>query len=268
MNHDELKRMAKRMRLMSLKMAYNAGKSGAHLGGAMSAMEIMAVLYGSVIKTVKGRERDRVLLGKAHCVLAYYSALFEIGLLLPEDIEGFEQNGHILTGHPRRNPGKGIEYSGGSLGMAISTAVGMSIKLKFDNNPGRVFVLLGDGECQEGSVWESLMVADHYKLDNLILIVDQNGLQSDGKVIEVAGETRYSEKFKSFGCDVEEIDGHSIAALTEAFSHKPADCPKVIIANTIKGKGISFMENEPSWHHAVLSKAQYEQAIAELEEND
>ena len=264
---DEIKCMANRMRMLSLDMAFNAGRNGAHLGGALSAIEIMAVLYGGVLKKGYECDEDRVLISKAHCVLAYYSALYEAGVLSKEDIAGFEKNGSLLTGHPQRNLQKGIEYSGGSLGMAISVAVGMAIRKKKTERNGKVYVLLGDGECEEGSVWESLMVASHYKLDNLIVIIDNNGLQSDGNVEEIAGETGFKEKFEAFGCYVSEVDGHDIASLLKGFEYKHSGRPLVIIADTVKGKGVSFMENDPLWHHGILTEELYKKARAEVESN-
>ena len=264
---NELADMAQRMKRKVLDMAYHAGKNGAHLGGALSCIEILAVLYGSVAgvqaQNPCAESRDKVLIGKAHCVLAYYTALYEAGFISEEDLDSFEKNGSDFVGHPLKNIEKGIEYAGGSLGMALSVACGMAYRAKHKGS--RVYVLLGDGECQEGSVWEAMMFAANYELDNLVIIIDNNGIQSDGTTAEVAGMRDLKGKFHEFGGEVVEVDGHDINALKEAFGTEHARKPLVLIAHTIKGKGVSFMENQASWHHSVLNEEQYHKAKSEIE---
>lgn len=265
-----LTKMARRMRLTALEMAYAGGKNGAHLGGGLSAVEIFAVLYGAVARYDPQRpdwpERDRVLPGKAHCVLAYYAALREAGLLSDEDVGSFEQNGTKLVGHPVRDLSKGIEFSGGSLGMALSVGAGMALSARREGSDRRVYVILGDGECQEGSVWEALSFAAKYRLDNLTVIVDDNGLQSDGATAEVGGYDDLDERLAAFGCEVVKADGHDVQSLLDAFERSCPGKPKAIVARTVKGKGVSFIENDYKWHHGVLTQAQYESAVKEVSE--
>jgi len=264
-----LEDMSKRMRLKALDMAYSAGKNGAHLGGGLSAIEIFTVLYGDIANAApektSSNERDYILVSKAHCVLAYYAALYEKGFLTDEEIGSFEKNGTKFVGHPVRNIEKGIEYSGGSLGMALSVACGIALAAKNKGSGRKVYVILGDGECQEGSVWEAFFFAAKYQLDNLTVIVDQNGIQSDGTVAEIGGFDDLASKIKAFGFHVIEADGHSVGELLDAFHADACGKPKAIVARTVKGKGVSFMENDYRWHHSSLSRKQYEQAVAEIE---
>lgn len=268
MNSVELKEMSYKMRLCAIEMAHKAGKNGAHLGGGLSLIEIMAVLYGSVINLNSedpfDQDRDLVLMGKGHGVLAYYTALYEKGFMSKEDIDSFEQEGSMLIGHPVRNIKKGIEYSSGSLGMALSVGVGYAISAKNRDSKRKIFVVLGDGECQEGSIWESCILASKYHLDNLIIIVDNNKVQSDGLSKDICGYDNIGEKFESFGCNVITIDGHNIEQLMDAFNSLDSQNVNVIIANTIKGRGVSFMENDYKWHHSVLNDSQYDAAIDEV----
>lgn len=265
---DELELMAKRMRRLAIEMAHNAGNKGAHLGGGLSVIEIFAVLYGAILNVNPDNpydeERDIVLLGKAHGVLGYYTALYEKGFLSEEDINSFEVNGSMFIGHPVRNIKKGIEYSGGSLGMALSVGVGLALSAKVKNKSRKIYVILGDGECQEGAVWEALFSASKYKLDNLIVIVDNNKIQSDGFTYDIAGYDNLAMKAEAFGCHVSVIDGHNISSILNSLQESSLGLPKVLIANTVKGKGISFMENNYKWHHAVLSDKDYSLACSEL----
>lgn len=268
MNTIEIKEMAKRMRLMALEMAHNAGKKGAHLGGGLSAIEICAVLYGEIANlssdNLKSTERDIVLFGKGHGVLAYYSALYEKGILTKEEIDSFEVNGSQFIGHPIRNLEKGIEYSSGSLGMALSVGAGLALSAKRRGSDRKIYVILGDGECQEGAVWEAMLFSAKYKLDNLVIIIDCNHVQSDGFTIEIGGFENLKEKMVAFGGDVVIADGHNIESLLKAFQKVAKDKPRVIIADTIKGKGVSFMENDYKWHHSALNDEQYEAAVKEV----
>jgi len=264
------------MRLRALEMAYKSGDNGAHLGGGLSAIEILATLYNDVLYVdplnPTDEHRDRLIISKGHCVLAYYTALYEKGFLTEQDLDEFEQNGYHWHGHAMRDLEHGIEFSGGSLSMGMSFAVGEALACKAKGLNNRVFVLVGDGECDEGLIWESAMSAKHYKLDNLVVIVDRNRLQYDGETEQVLNTDSLAEKFRAFGFDVVEVDGHDCDALHQQFSgfrNQNADGkPKCIIANTIKGKGVSFMENDKTWHHHTLNQSQYKQAIEEVEHAD
>lgn len=266
---QRLKEMALRMRQNILKMALAAGPHGAHLGGALSCVEILAALYGCVMKIDPSRpsspDRDRFIPSKGHCVLAYYTALFEIGLLTQDDIASFETNGTSFAGHPAQNIDKGIEFTGGSLGQAMPFAVGIALALKKRSQTSRTFVLLGDGECDEGANWEAFMSASHFGLDNITVVIDKNDLQYDGPTREIMDIGDIADKLESFGWSTHTVDGHDLDALVRSLQERTAGRPNAIVAKTIKGKGVSFMENVREWHHARLTQAQYDAASAELE---
>ena len=250
-----------------LELAYRAGSNGAHLGGSLSLVEILNVLYGQNLNLeASDKKRDRIILSKGHGALALYCKLEQKGLLTKEDVETFEQNGTSFFAHAKRNVEKGIEFSGGSLSLGISFGVGVALSCKGLGN--HIYVILGDGECDEGLVWEAVMSAAHYGLDNLNIIVDSNGLQSDGYVQEVMNNASLEDKFIAFGCNVWSVDGHNEDELKQAFAAENKGAPKAIIARTIKGKGVSFLENSPTSHHSVLKDAQYEQAIQEVENGE
>ena len=257
---------AKQMRLDAITATYQVGNTGAHIGGTLSMIEIMAALYVGVMnlspENLKSPTRDRFILSKGHGVLAQYVALKQIGVISPEELQTFKQNGTRLYAHPSRNADIGIEFSSGSLGQGVSLAVGVALALKKKGNPARVYVLVGDGECDEGSVWEALASASHFGLDNLTVIVDKNALQYDGETDTILSMNSLSQKFEAFGFDTQELDGHSVEKLLYAFQ-KPSDRPKAIVANTVKGKGVSFMEGNALWHNGKLSEKQYIQAIEE-----
>ena len=259
--------LAYNMRLKALEMAYNAGQNGAHLGGGLSCIEIMACLYGGVAK-IHGNpmddNRDHVLISKAHAVLAYYTALHFAGYISEEELSTFEKEETDLPGHPLKLPQKGIDYAGGSLGMALSVGAGMALHDKKNRSSNVTYVLLGDGECEEGSVYEASIFAAHQNLDNLIAIVDRNHLQYDGTTEAVAGLSDYKKLFSTLGWETIEVDGHNIQELIMAFSMSHHNKPLAIIANTVKGKGVSFMENKVEWHHSVLNEDKYKLAIAEV----
>ncbi|MEG1752297.1 MAG: transketolase [Christensenella sp.] len=263
-----LQTMARTMRLKALEMALGAGKNGAHLGPAFSCMEIFAVLYGEVMRVNAKEpfdiERDRFIPSKAHCVLAYYTALWQKGFISTDELNTFEHNGSNLAGHPVMDVSRGFEYTGGSLGMAMGAAIGMALDAKYKNRKNKTYVLLGDGELDEGSNWEAFLAAPHFKLDNLTAIVDKNVLQYDGTTDEVMSLGDLQAKLTAFGWNVTKVDGHDVQALLNAFDSKSADKPNFIIADTVKGKGVSFMENIREWHHGVLSQQQFEQAVAEV----
>ena len=260
--------MSRRMRKKALDMAYHAGKNGAHLGGGFSSIEILATLYGAVArvdsKNPEWEDRDKILISKAHCVLAYYTALYEVGFLTEGDLEDFEKNGSDFVGHPIKNISKGIEYAGGSLGMALSVAAGMALHAKRSESRRRVFVLVGDGECEEGSIWEAMLFASNYKLNNLVMIVDNNHLQYDGTIEEIGGLTDIARKIEAFGWEVRQVDGHDVDQLENVLSRMGEDRPVAVVADTVKGKGVSFMENDPLWHHSELKEELYNAAVKEV----
>jgi len=259
--------LAAKLRNRSLKMALDAGKNGAHLGGGLSLIEVFATLYGGIISVdshnPKDEDRDRIVVSKGHCVLSYYSVLNEFGFLSDKDISNFETNGAVLHGHATRDITRGIEFSGGSLGLGLSFAIGVAIAGKLNNRTYHVYVIIGDGECNEGIVWEALMSASHFHLDNLTVIIDNNKLQYDGDPVKIMNMGSLKTKLEAFGFNTLEVDGHDVSQLFDAFKNKALDKPHAIIANTVKGKGVSFMENKKEWHHSVLSQDQYDQAMSE-----
>lgn len=266
-NAQRLTEMSLRIRLDAMDMALASGNNGSHLGGSLSCVEIMSVLYGEVLKyDVKdplNPNRDRFIPSKNHCVLAHIPALAEAGFISREEILEFQKDGGRLTGYPQRQE-IGLEYSGGSLGMAISVGVGLALSSKEKKLGNNIYILMGDGELNEGSIWEALMSASHYGLDNLIAIIDRNHLSYDGDTESVMALENLSDKFRSFNWHVSECDGHNTLSLLKAFADSADGKPHVIIANTVKGKGVSFIENKPEWHHHRLSQAEYELARAEL----
>lgn len=264
---SKLKEMSKRIRLDALDMALASGNYGSHLGGSLSCIEIMSVLYGSVLKydvtNPTDPERDRFIPSKNHCVLAHIPALAEAGFIPHDEILEFQKDGGRLTGYPMR-PEIGLEYSGGSLGMAISVGIGIALNAKEHKRNFQTYILMGDGELNEGSVWEAFMAAAHYKLNNLTVIIDRNHLSYDGNTEDIMGIDKLSDKLISFNWYTTSCNGHSVDELLDAFTDRHTQKPHVIIADTVKGKGISFIENRPEWHHHRLSKAEYDAARAEL----
>ena len=255
----------KDIRKRILELAFKAGSNGSHLGGSLSAVEILNTLYHSGFSFNPADEtRDRLILSKGHAALVLYCVLESVGIITKEDAETFEQNGTTLFAHAKKNISKGIEFSGGSLSLGISYAVGVALACKSKGIKNRIFVLLGDGECDEGLVWEAVMSAVNYHLDNLTFIVDCNGLQSDGYTKDVMDHSPLEKKFEGFGCKVVSVDGHSEKDMLNAYKEERKDCPLVIVAHTVKGKGVSFMENLQQWHHGTLSQTQYEQAMEEV----
>ncbi len=249
---------------------YNA-KAG-HPGGSLSIADILAVLYFEEMnvdpKNPKDINRDRFVLSKGHCAPSLYGILAERGFFPVEDCKTLRKIDSYLQGHPDMKGIPGIDMSTGSLGHGISAANGMALSAKLDNKDYRVYTILGDGELEEGQVWEAAMFAAHYKLDNLTAFVDNNGLQIDGNISEVMNSNPIDEKFKAFNWHVIKIDAHNYdeirSALKEAKSIKGK--PTVIIAKSVKGKGVSYMENQAAWHGAAPNKEQYEIAIKELDE--
>lgn len=262
---------AKQLRLKALEMACRCGKNGSHLGGGLSAIEIMASLYGDVLKinvNDPGDEtRDRLIVSKGHCVLAYYAALNAVGFLSQQDLDGFEVDGARLHGHAFRNLDKGIEFSGGSLSMGMSFAVGQALACKKKGLHNHIYVVVGDGECDEGLIWESAMAASNYGLNNLTVIIDCNQLQYDGLTKDVMDNRSLAEKFMAFGFETIEVNGHYTDELTKALKYRCAK-PVCVVAHTIKGKGVSFMEGQREWHHHTLSEEEYLLARKEVENDD
>lgn len=267
-NYAELAEKARKIRINALK-AIHAAKSG-HPGGSLSSADILATLYFGELnidpKNPKMADRDKFVLSKGHAVPALYAALGERGFYEVNEMMTLRQVGSKFQGHPNMNKVPGIEMSTGSLGQGFSAAVGMAIAGKIDKNPGRVYALTGDGELQEGIVWEAAMQAAHRKLDNLVAIVDLNGLQIDGKVSDVKCVCPVDEKFRSFGWNVISVDGHNFEELTTAFSEAKSSkgVPTAIIAHTRKGKGVSFMEDNAGWHGKAPSDEELATAIEEL----
>ena len=258
-----------RIRRRMIDMTYNTGETGAHLGGSLSMAELLAGLYSGAIRFQKNdpnwEGRDRIILSKGHAAMALYAAMSEAGIIEEAELQTFKQDGSRLGGHPSLNGLPGIEFASGSLGQGLSLGVGVSLALKRkENYQSRVFVFLGDGECNEGSVWEAAASAAQYKLNNLVAIIDMNTIQYDGYTKDVLNMEPMEEKWNDFGWETVSIDGHHIEEVLDAYQHIGSK-PFAILAHTVKGKGISFMENNWMFHNAALSKEQYEQAIAELE---
>ena len=267
-NAEMLNEKAKDIRIDIIREVH-AAASG-HPGGSLSAADIITYLYFAEMNVdpadPQKKDRDRFILSKGHAAPALYAALAEKGYFPKEELLNLRKIGCILQGHPCRDKVPGVDMSTGSLGQGISTAVGMALANKIDRSPARVYALLGDGELQEGLVWEASMAAAHYGLDNLTVFVDWNGLQIDGRNEEVITVTPIDEKFRAFGFDVQMIDGHDmgqIGAAVEA-AKKVTGRPQVIIAKTVKGKGVSFMEDQAGWHGKAPNDEQAAQAVKEL----
>ena len=265
---EALANIATDIRIGAIEQIYEA-QSG-HPGGSLSCADILAVLYFNQMnidsKNPNSPARDRFVLSKGHCAPALYATLARKGYFDKELLKGFRKIESNLQGHPDMNKVPGVDMTTGSLGQGLSTAVGMAIGSKMDSAGCRVYCLVGDGEIEEGQIWEAAMSASKNKLDNLCVIVDHNGLQIDGKVEEVAGLVDIKEKFESFGFYVLEINGHNIEEIIYSLeaARSKKGMPTAIIANTIKGKGVSFMEGQADWHGKAPNKEQYEEAINEL----
>ena len=250
-------------------MALAAGASSSHFGGGLSIIEITATLFGEVMNYDRDKpewsERDRFILSKGHGCVGYYTALLEAGFITKEDLLTFEKTGSDLIGHPVMNRAKAIEFSNGSLGMGLSLGIGVALAAKRRKSDHKVYVVMGDGECNEGSVWEAAMAAPNFKLDNVVAILDRNKFQQTGSNMEIMSVGDLADKWRSFGWKVVEVDGHDVGELYDAFTNEGvSEQPLAIVAHTIKGKGFSFSENNNDWHHHVLSKTQYDAALEEL----
>lgn len=268
MQISELKKKANDIRIDIVKSVHAAGSG--HPGGSLSAAEIVTALYFEVMnidpENPEMEGRDKFILSKGHANPAQYAALAERGFFPKEDLITLRKLGSKLQGHPNMHYIPGIEMSTGSLGQGLSVAVGMALANKMDENGGRIYTLHGDGEIQEGMIWESAMAAVHYGLDNLTAIVDWNGLQIDGKNEDVMTVAPIGDKFRGFGWNVLECDGHDIEALIDVLNKAKEEKgrPTVIIAKTVKGKGVSFMEDQAGWHGKAPDDEQFEQAMKDL----
>jgi len=252
-----------------LDMALAAGASSSHFGGALSMVEVVSTLFASQMKIDNNNpnyeDRDRFILSKGHACLVYYAALCEIGHLKKSELETFEKNDSNLLGHPVLNKDLGIDFSTGSLGMGLSLGIGVAIACKKKGKNYKVYVVIGDGECNEGSVWEAAMAASNFNLDNLHVVIDNNGFQQTGSNKEIMNSDSLVKKWKSFGWETTELDGHNVSELFNYFEvSKKIKKPKALIAKTIKGKGFSFSENNNDWHHSILTKSLYEKALNEI----
>ena len=269
MTDQELAKIANEVR-RGIVTGVHAAKSG-HPGGSLGAADIMTYLYFEEMdadpENPSRAERDRFVLSKGHCAPALYAVLAERGFFPKEELETLRHIGSRLQGHPNMNDTPGVDMSTGSLGQGISAAVGMALAAKHWGDSYRVYTLLGDGECEEGQVWEAAMFAGNHDLDNLVAIVDHNGLQIDGSIDEVNSAMPLADKFRAFKWHVIELaDGNDMAQIAAAFAEarKVSDSPVAIIAETVKGKGVSFMENQVGWHGKAPNDEQFEQAMAEL----
>ncbi len=266
---QELKAKAQELRRIALTMIYEA-QSG-HPGGAFSMAEIIAALYYHEMridpKNPRWPDRDRFILSKGHACPIQYAALGDLGYFDKRHLHTLRREGSILQGHPDMKKCPGIDISTGSLGQGLSCGVGMALAGKRDHKDYRVFAAVGDGELDEGEIWEAVMLASAQKLSNLIVVVDHNGLQLDGATDDIVPLLDLTAKFTAFGFEVYEIDGHSMEQILQtldAVNHSTSDKPKCIHAHTVKGKGVSFMENQLSWHGAAPNDEQYQQAMQEL----
>jgi transketolase len=267
MNVEQLIERSAHYRRHLLSIIYKAGAG--HTGGSLSCIDILNVMYNRVLRVsaddFTSGNRDRYIQSKGHCVEALYVVLADKGFFPAADLDTLCRYGSHYIGHPTRKV-HGVEQNTGALGHGLPMAVGTALAGKLDGRDYRVFTLLGDGELPEGSNWEAALTASHYKLDNLCAIVDLNGLQITGPTRDVCDTQPLGEKFRSFGWSVREVDGHDVEALSKTFDAIPfeSDKPSVVIAHTVKGKGVSFMENNIKWHHGVPDADQYAKAMEEL----
>ena len=267
-NTDELKMISKKARRNIIEQVY--GASSGHPGSSLSCVDILTALYFNEMninpQDPKMEGRDKLVLSKGHASPALYSILAQRGYFAEEELKEFRKLGSKLQGHPDLNKLPGVDMSAGSLGQGLSSACGMALASKLKKQNNKIYCILGDGELQEGQVWEAAMTAGHYKLDNLCVIVDNNNLQIDGEVKDVMSPYPIVKKFESFGFAVFKADGHNFESLLEIFDMAKLikKQPVAIIANTVKGKGVSFMENKAEWHGKAPNEEQYNQAMSEL----
>ena len=269
LSNTDLALRALDIRRQVIEFAHSHPDTPFHLGGSLSCAEIMAVLLGAVMKTgvddTPWEERDRLVLSKGHASLALWPALFQVGLLSEDDLaKGVFGPEAVIGKQPRRDTSRGIELSGGSLGMGLGYAAGLALAARRKGLPSRIYCVMGDGECDEGSVWEAASFAGHNRLGSLMVVIDANGLQLDGPTSQVLDSGPLTGKFAAFGFDVQQVDGHDVAALANVLTTR-SDRPLVVVAHTIKGKGLSFAENDVKWHDRCLDEDGYRRAVAELE---
>lgn len=270
MNKAELSGVCRQMRRDIINMTANAGSG--HPGGSLSAVELMASVFYNHMridpKQPRMENRDRFVLSKGHAAPCYYAVLAELGFISRDEFKNFRQLHSILQGHPDCKKVPGVDISTGSLGQGISVACGMACAAKKKGSPARVYCVLGDGEIQEGQVWEAAMSAGHYKLDNLVAFLDNNNLQIDGAVDHVMSVYPIKEKFESFGWRVIELDGNDVGQILAALelARTSKGQPTLLLGHTTKGKGVSFMENQAGWHGSAINDEQYAAAMKELKE--
>ena len=268
MDLENLKSVSKEVRKDIVEMIYLA--SSGHPGGALSIADILVYLYFEKmnidVNNPKDEMRDRLVLSKGHCSTALYAVLAEKGFIPKEDLKGFRQVDSYLEGHPDMKKINGVDMSSGSLGQGLSVANGMALAGRLDNKNYRVYCILGDGEIEEGQIWEAAMSASHYKLDNLCVVIDNNNLQIDGTIDSVMNSKPIDKKFESFGFNVINIDGSDFEEMDRAFklAEYAKGRPTAIIAKTVKGKGVSYMENQVGWHGKAPNEEQYKQAIQDI----
>lgn len=265
---NNAQRMAEQIRIDSVRMVYQAGSG--HIGGSLSMAELLGVLYTNVLRVRPHQpdwmDRDRFILSKCHATPGYYSALAQRGFFDRALLDGFRMHGSILQGHPNMNMTPGVDFSSGSLGQGLSVGCGMAEGLRRRHSPARVFVMMGDGEINEGQVWEAAMLSAKLHLNNLIGIIDQNGVQLDGTTNQIMPTEPLEEKWRAFGWHTLRIDGHDTQAILQAFrSFDAVDKPCMLLAQTVKGKGVDFMEGSYEWHCGVPNQQQYDSAMLQLE---
>ncbi len=267
-DHEAPEAMAKRVRRTVLKMVYDT--KSPHIGAAFSCVEALVTLFNGVMsispETVGSPDRDRFIMSKGHACAALYAVLSEFGFCTTNDLCAFAVNDGVFEEHPSIDLHRGIEVSTGSLGHGLSIGTGMALAASIDGRKHRVFVLLSDGELNEGSVWEAVMFAAHHKLTNLIALVDANGMQALGHTRDIIDLEPISEKWKAFGWHPQEVDGHDVDQISASLSALSAEHPNVIILKTVKGRGVSFMEDNLLWHYRAPDEREYELALKELSE--
>lgn len=265
--NNKSEKIAREIKRTVLTMAHNSSVA-AHLGGSLSIVDILAVLYTNIMRwdpsNPEELSRDRFILSKGHGALALFATLGVVGLMSKAQLDSYMKHASDLIAHPVRDVSSGIESSNGSLGHGLSFAAGKCEALKQLGSSSKVFTLIGDGECNEGSIWEGAMYASSRSLNNLVAIIDWNRFQSDGLLVDKATPQELSDRWKSFGWNVSLIDGHNHDQLNDAFIKLNANKPNVVIAKTIKGHGVTFMEDDNNWHHAVLSEVKFREALESL----
>ena len=263
---QEHREIARRVRLKTLEIIYKT--KSPHIGPSFSIVEVLVSLYFGVINNspnqTDNEERDRFILSKGHSCASLYAVLFERGFITEEELQKFAVDDGVLEHHPLRNLKQGIELSTGSLGHGLSVGAGLSLAAKMDGSSRKTFVLMGDGEINEGSVWEAAMFASHHKLNNLVAFVDNNKIQALGDTKDILDMRSISGKFSAFGWHVQDVDGHSIEEIMNSMNLLSSNQPNLIVLDTIKGKGVSFMENDLLWHYRPPDEQEYKRALKEL----